>query len=228
MPRAPITIVIAEDNVIFARGLTELLNAMPEVTLCEAATDRDSALVAIQRHSPDVLITDLRMPPTSTDEGLQVAIRARAGNRKTGVIVFSQFSEPAVAARLLDVDDGGVGYLLKDRVGEPTDLLEAIVRVQAGGTVLDPVLVDALVTHQFPEGDPLAPLTAAERDVLRLMAQGYGNDGIANRLSVGRSAVEKHVTAVFRKLPIEGGPESNRRVRATLYYLTSSTSGPAA
>jgi DNA-binding NarL/FixJ family response regulator len=172
-----------------------------------------------------VVITDLRMPPTSTDEGLQVARRTRSISRKTGIIVFSQFAEPAVAAALLDVDGGGVGYLLKDRVGEPEDLLEAIIRVQAGGTVLDPALVDALVAHQYPADDPLAPLTAAERDVLRLMAQGYGNDGIADRLSVGRSAVEKHVTAVFRKLPIEGGPESNRRVRATLYYLTGASPG---
>jgi DNA-binding NarL/FixJ family response regulator len=201
---------------------------MPEVTLCEVATDRDTALVAIQRHSPDVVITDLRMPPTGTDEGLQVARRARSISRKTGIIVFSQFAEPAVAAALLDVDGGAVGYLLKDRVGEPTDLLDAIIRVQAGGIVLDPALVDALVAHQYPADDPLAPLTAAERDVLRLMAQGYGNDGIADRLSVGRSAVEKHVTAVFRKLPIEGGPESNRRVRATLYYLTSASPGASA
>ncbi|MCX6410234.1 MAG: response regulator transcription factor, partial [Actinobacteria bacterium] len=190
MQRAPITIVVAEDNAIFARGLAELLNVMPEVTLCEVATDRDTALVAIQRHSPDVVITDLRMPPTGTDEGLQVARRARSISRKTGIIVFSQFAEPAVAAALLDVDGGAVGYLLKDRVGEPTDLLEAIIRVQAGGIVLDPALVDALVAHQYPADDPLAPLTAAERDVLRLMAQGYGNDGIADRLRVGRSAVE--------------------------------------
>ena len=223
MPPAPISLVVAEDNAIFARGLADLLGAIPEVTLLEMATDRDTAVVAVQRHSPDVVITDLRMPPTSTDEGLQVAQRTRAHSRRTGVIVFSHFAEVAVAAALLGGDEQHTGYLLKDNVSHPAELLDAIRRVHAGGTVVDPVLVQALLEYENPDGDPLAPLTPAERDVLRLVAQGYGNDGIAQRLSVGRSAVEKHVTAVFRKLPIEGGPDGNRRVQATLYYLARTT-----
>jgi len=219
MPPPAISIVVAEDNAIFARGLTDLLGAMPEVAVLEVATDRDTAVVAVQRHSPDVVITDLRMPPTSTDEGLQVAQRARAHSRRTGVIVFSQFAEAPVAAALLAGGEDRCGYLLKDNVAAPADLLDAITRVHAGGTVIDPALLKALEAPATGHDDPLAPLTAAERDVMRLIAQGYGNEGIATQLSVGRSAVEKHVTAIFRKLPIDGGPGGNRRVQATLYYL---------
>ena len=222
MLRQAISIVVADDNAIFVHGLTELLGAMPEVALLEVANDRDTAVVAVQRHSPDVVITDLRMPPTHSNEGLQVAHRVRALSKRTGVILFSQFAEASVAAALLSGGEERCGYLLKDNVGSPAELLDAITRVHAGGTVIDPALLKALELHDTGHDDPLAPLTPAERDVMRLIAQGYGNDGIANQLSVGRSAVEKHVTAIFRKLPLEGGPDGNRRVQATLYYLASS------
>jgi DNA-binding NarL/FixJ family response regulator len=227
MPHAPISIVVAEDNAIFAHGLTELLGAMPEVAVLEVAGDRDTAVVAVQRHTPDVVITDLRMPPTSTDEGLQVAQRARAHSGRTGVIVFSQFAEAAVAATLLAGGESRCGYLLKDNVANPAELLDAIRRVHSGGTVIDAALVQALALQEAAHHDPLAPLTPAERDVMHLIAQGYGNDGIAKRLSVGRSAVEKHVTAIFRKLPIDAGPDGNRRVQATLYYLANTATAPS-
>lgn len=226
MPASPITIVVAEDNAIFARGLADLLGAIPEVTLLEMATDRDTAVAAIRRHSPDVVITDLRMPPTSTDEGLQVARRAHSHRARTGVIVFTQFAEVDVVARLLDDGASGRGYLLKDHVADPAELLDAIRRVAAGGTVVDPSLARELMNRERTGDDPIAHLTPTERDVLRLIAQGYGNDGIADRLSVSRSAVEKHVTTVFRKLPIEGGPGSNRRVQSVLFYLANCTPEP--
>lgn len=226
MPNAPITIVAAEDNAIFARGLADLLGAIPEVALVEMTADRDTAVAAIRRHSPDVVITDLRMPPTSTDEGLQVAHRAQTHRSQTGVILFTQYAEVEVAARLLEDGERGRGYLLKDNVADPAELLDAIRRVAAGGTVVDPVLARDLMSRAVHGDDPIGHLTPTERDVLRLVAQGYGNDGIAERLSVSRSAVEKHITTVFRKLPIDGGPGSNRRVQSVLFYLAKVAPGP--
>lgn len=221
MPTEPIRIVLGEDNPIITRGLTDLFSEFPEIDLVETAGDRDSLIAAVTRTAPDVVITDLRMPPTQTDEGLQAIRRVRTLNSEIGAVLLSQFADPAVADQLLATGERGTGYLLKDRIGEPREIVSAIRLVANGGTAIDPTLVQALMQRAVAEHDPLAALTRTERDVLRLVAHGLSNEGIAERLSIGVSAVEKHVSSIFRKLPLDGDEPTNRRVRAALFYLDS-------
>lgn len=224
MAIAPTRVIVGDDNPVFTRGLAEILSDAPEIDLVDVARDRDTLLASVGRHQPDLLLTDLRMPPTMTDEGLQVVRRARASQPDLSAIVLTQFTEPEVAHQLLSDGERGIGYLLKDRIGEPRELVSAIQLVARGGTAIDPSLVQALMQQAAAGPDPLGVLTRTERDVLRLVAEGLSNEGIAERLSIGRSAVEKHVSSIFRKLPLEGddGTSTNRRVRATLYYLDHS------
>lgn len=226
MATAPTRVIVGDDNPVFTRGLTEILSEAPEIDLVDVARDRDTLLASVGRHEPDLLLADLRMPPTMTDEGLQVVLRARAAQPALAAIMLTQFTEPEVAHRLLSDGERGIGYLLKDRIGEPRELVSAIQLVARGGTAIDPSLVQALMQQAYPGPDPLGALTRTERDVLRLVAEGLSNEGIAERLSTGRSAVEKHVSAIFRKLPLDSdeGISTNRRVRATLYYLDHATS----
>jgi DNA-binding NarL/FixJ family response regulator len=223
---APIRIVLGEDNPIITRGLTDLFGEVPEIDLVDSAPDRDSLIAAVTRHAPDVVVTDLRMPPTQTDEGLQAIRRVRAHHPEMGAVLLSQFADPAVADALLSTGERGTGYLLKDRIGDPREIVSAIRLVASGGTAIDPTLVQALMQRALGKEDPLAPLTRSERDVLRLVAHGLSNDGIADRLSIGVSAVEKHVSSIFRKLPLEGDEPTNRRVRAALFYLDSCSASP--
>ena len=223
---APIRIVLGEDNPIITRGLTDLFGEIPEIDLVDSAPDRDSLIAAVTRHAPDVVVTDLRMPPTQTDEGLQAIRRVRAHHPEMGAVLLSQFADPAVADALLSTGERGTGYLLKDRIGDPREIVSAIRLVASGGTAIDPTLVQALMQRALGKEDPLAPLTRSERDVLRLVAHGLSNDGIADRLSIGVSAVEKHVSSIFRKLPLEGDEPTNRRVRAALFYLDSCSTPP--
>lgn len=234
MRSAPIRLVLGEDNVILIRGLTDLIGEFPDIDLVEVARDRDTLIAAVARHEPDVLVTDLRMPPTQSDEGLQVIRRARSAQPGLGVILLSQFADPAVADALLATGERGTGYLLKDRLADPRELVSAIGLVADGGTAIDSALVQALLQRVTPDADPLAALTRSERDVLRLIAEGLSNEGIAGRLSIGLSAVEKHASSIFRKLPLDGDEPTNRRVRATLFYLahatpdaSAGTAGPA-
>jgi DNA-binding NarL/FixJ family response regulator len=219
MRSSAIRLVLGEDNAIMIRGLTDLIGEFPEIDLVEVARDRDTLATAVARHEPDVLMTDLRMPPTQVDEGLQVIRRARALQPGLGVLLLSQYADPAIADALLSTGERGTGYLLKDRLGDPRELVSAIALIADGGTAIDPALVQALLQRASAEEDPLGPLTRSERDVLRLIAVGLSNEGIAGRLSIGLSAVEKHASAIFRKLPLAGDEPSNRRVRATLFYL---------
>jgi len=223
---APIRIVLGEDNPIITRGLTDLFGEVPEIDLVDSAPDRDSLIAAVTRHAPDVVVTDLRMPPTQTDEGLQAIRRVRAHHPEMGAVLLSQFADPAVADALLSTGERGTGYLLKDRIGDPREIVSAIRLVASGGTAIDPTLVQALMQRALGKEDPLAPLTRSERDVLRLVAHGLSNDGIADRLSIGVSAVEKHVSSIFRKLPLDGDEPTNRRVRAALFYLDSCSAPP--
>jgi len=167
---------------------------------------------------PDVAIVDIRMPPTHTDEGLQAAKRIRERYPSVGVLVLSQYVEPAYAKALLEVRTDGVGYLLKDRVSDVAEFTDAVRRVAAGGSALDPAVVSQLVGRRRVD-DPLAELTTREREVLELMAEGRSNRGIAERLVVTERAVEKHVTNVFAKLGLAAAPEDHRRVRAVLALL---------
>ena len=210
-------IVIAEDAVLLRAGLTHLLVDAGEDVVA-AVGDGDDLLVAVERHQPDLAIVDVRMPPSHTDEGLRAALAIRARWPGVGILVFSQYVEERYATDLLAGDTAGVGYLLKDRVADVAEFLEAVRRVGAGGTALDPEVVAQLLARARRR-DPLASLTPRERDVLALMAEGRSNAAIAQTLVVSDGAVEKHVTNIFTKLDLPPTDHDHRRVLAVLRWL---------
>jgi DNA-binding NarL/FixJ family response regulator len=186
--------------------------------VCAAVGDADTLEAAVADHRPDVAVVDIRMPPTHTDEGLRAALRLRRDHPSTGVLVFSQFIETRYSARLLEGSASGVGYLLKDRVADVAEFADALARVAAGGTALDPEVVAQLLrARRHAKG--LAALTPREREVLALMAEGRSNAGIARGLVVTEGVVEKHVAAIFAKLGLPPSESDNRRVLAVLRYL---------
>jgi DNA-binding NarL/FixJ family response regulator len=210
-------VVIAEDAAMFRQGLVRLLEDRGH-QVCAAVADGEALLAAVAAHRPDVAVVDIRMPPTHTDEGLRAALRLRADHPETGVLVFSQYIETRYAARLLQGNAAGVGYLLKDRVADVAEFTEALGRVAAGGTALDPEVVSQLLgAGRHARG--LAGLTAREREVLSLMAEGRSNAGIADLLVISASVVEKHVASIFAKLGLPPAEGDNRRVLAVLRYL---------
>jgi DNA-binding NarL/FixJ family response regulator len=210
-------VVIAEDAAVFREGLVRLLEDRGH-QVCAAVADGEALLAAAATHRPDVAIVDIRMPPTHTDEGLRAALRLRADHPGTGVLVFSQYIETRYAARLLQGNAAGVGYLLKDRVADVAEFTEALARVAAGGTALDPEVVSQLLgAGRHARG--LAALTAREREVLSLMAEGRSNAGIAAMLVISAGVVEKHVASIFAKLGLPPAEGDNRRVLAVLRYL---------
>jgi DNA-binding NarL/FixJ family response regulator len=210
-------VVIAEDAAVFREGLVRLLEDRGH-QVCAAVADGEALLAAAAAHRPDVAVVDIRMPPTHTDEGLRAALRLRADHPETGVLVFSQYIETRYAARLLQGNAAGVGYLLKDRVADVAEFTEALTRVAAGGTALDPEVVSQLLgAGRHAPG--LAALTAREREVLSLMAEGRSNAGIANALVISAGVVEKHVASIFAKLGLPPAEGDNRRVLAVLRYL---------
>jgi DNA-binding NarL/FixJ family response regulator len=208
-------VVIVEDAVLLRAGLTRLL-ADHGHEVCATAGDGPSALAAVAEHRPDVAIVDVRMPPTHTDEGLRVALALRRDFPGTGILVFSQYVETTYTARLLAGGAAGIGYLLKDRVGDIAEFTEALSRVASGGTALDPEVVSSLMRAQRAG---LAALTPRERQVLSLMAEGRSNSGIAAALVLTEGAVEKHIASIIAKLALDSVPEDNRRVLAVLRYL---------
>jgi DNA-binding NarL/FixJ family response regulator len=210
-------VVIAEDAAMFREGLVRLLEDRGH-QVCAAVADGEALLATVAAHRPDVAVVDIRMPPTHTDEGLRAALRLRADHPETGVLVFSQYIETRYAARLLQGNAAGVGYLLKDRVADVAEFTEALGRVAAGGTALDPEVVSQLLgAGRHARG--LAGLTAREREVLSLMAEGRSNAGIADLLVISASVVEKHVASIFAKLGLPPAEGDNRRVLAVLRYL---------
>ena len=210
-------VVIAEDAALFREGLARLIESRGHEVAVSVA-DGAALVAAVARHRPDVVVADVRMPPTHTDEGLRAAIDLRRAHPRLGVLVLSQYIETRYAARLLEDNAAGIGYLLKDRVADVADFAEALERVAAGGTALDPEVVSQLVrSSQQTEG--LAELTPRERDVLALMAEGRSNAGIAAALVVSASVVEKHVASIFAKLRLPPSEADNRRVLAVLRYL---------
>jgi DNA-binding NarL/FixJ family response regulator len=212
-------VVIAEDAALFREGLVRLLEDRGH-QVCAAVADGDALLEAVAAQHPEVAVVDIRMPPTHTDEGLRAALQLRRDHPGTGVLVFSQYIETRYAARLLAGDAAGVGYLLKDRVADVAEFVDALARVAAGGTALDPEVVSQLLgASRHVHG--LAALTAREREVLSLMAEGRSNAGIAGALVVSVGAVEKHVASVFDKLGLPPSEGDNRRVLAVLRYLGS-------
>jgi DNA-binding NarL/FixJ family response regulator len=210
-------VVIAEDAAMMREGLIRLL-ADRGHQVCAAVTDGEALLTAVAEHGPDVAVVDIRMPPTHTDEGLRAAIDIRRDHPATGVLVFSQYIEPRYAARLLEGGAAKMGYLLKDRVADVAEFVDALARVAAGGTALDPEVVGQLLRAGRPGLDML---TLREREVLALMAEGRSNAGIAASLSISTGSVEKHVAGIFAKLDLPPSQGDNRRVLAVLHYLRS-------
>jgi DNA-binding NarL/FixJ family response regulator len=217
--RAPLRVVIAEDAALFREGLVRLIEDHGN-HVCAAVADGDALLAAVAEHDPDVAVADIRMPPTHTDEGLQAALAIRGLHPRTGVLVLSQYIETRYAVRLLEGHAAGVGYLLKERVADVAEFTDALARVAAGGTALDPEVVGQLL-RASRRADGLAGLTQRERDVLALMAEGRSNAGVASALVVSPGTVEKHVASIFGKLGLAAGEGDNRRVLAVLRYLGS-------
>jgi DNA-binding NarL/FixJ family response regulator len=215
----PITVVIAEDNVLLREGLTRLLNESG-FEVAGQAGDAEDLIRKVGAHRPDVAVVDVRMPPTHTDEGLRAARTIRSEHPGTAVLVLSQYVEEAYALELLSESTERTGYLLKDRVSDVDAFLDAVRRVAGGGSALDPEVVSLLLGRRRRE-DPLEPLTAREREVLGLMAEGRSNAAIAEALVVTERAVEKHVTSIFSKLDLVPTVEDHRRVLAVLAYLRS-------
>ena len=212
-------VVIAEDAAMMREGLSRLLTDRGH-EVCAAVADSEALLEAVAAHRPDAAVVDIRMPPTHTDEGLRAALELRDRFPQTGVLVFSQYIETRYSSQLLRGGASGVGYLLKDRVADVAEFAEALARVAAGGTALDPEVVSQLLiaSHRAPG---MATLTPREREVLALMAEGRSNAGIAAALVLSAGAVEKHVASIFGKLGLRPSESDNRRVLAVLRHLGS-------
>jgi DNA-binding NarL/FixJ family response regulator len=210
-------VTVAEDSVLLREGLSRLL-AEAGFEVVDAVGDGESLLRSIAAQQPDVVVADVRMPPTHSDEGLRAALVIRSRWPSVAVLVLSQYVEERYATELLAGDTRGVGYLLKDRVADVDTFVEALHRVRAGGTALDPEVVSQIFARSR-RAAPLAALTRRERDVLALMAEGRSNAGIAAELVVGEGAVEKHISGIFGKLALPAAPTDHRRVLAVLRYL---------
>jgi DNA-binding NarL/FixJ family response regulator len=214
-----IRVVLAEDGVLLREGLAGLLDRFGLVTVA-AVGDARALAVAVREHSPDLVITDIRMPPTHTSEGLRAAVELRRERPGLPVVVLSHYVQDGYAGELLDSGDGiGVGYLLKDRVGDIEDFIGALRRVAAGATVIDPQVVRQLVRRQR---NPLAALSAREREVIALIAEGQSNAAIGRQLVISEPAVGKHVGNILAKLRLPQTDDTNRRVLAVLAYLRNS------
>jgi DNA-binding NarL/FixJ family response regulator len=210
-------IVIAEDSVLLRAGLTRLLDEAGEKVVA-AVGDAASLLDVVARHQPDLAIIDVRMPPDLTDDGLRAAIQIRRHWPDVGILVLSQYVEEAYATELIALGTDGLGYLVKDRVAEVADFVDAVRRVGSSGTALDPEVVAQLLARSRRQ-DPLERLSARERDVLALMAEGRSNTAIAKTLVVSDGAVEKHVSNIFAKLDLPPAEHDHRRVLAVLRWL---------
>ncbi len=214
-------VVLAEDNLLVREGVQRLLDAEPDIEVVASCGDLDALLRAVDDARPDVVLTDIRMPPTGSDEGIRAAESLRARHPSVGVVVLSQHDDAAYAVALLGGGSGRRAYLLKDRVADPASLVAAIREVARGGSVVDPVVVERLIAAQARAArSPLSELTPREREVLSEMAQGKNNAAIARTLVLTPRAVEKHINAIFSKLPLEEEPDVDRRVKAVLLYLS--------
>jgi DNA-binding NarL/FixJ family response regulator len=213
-------IVFAEDDYLVREGTAALLAEVGEVEVVAAVADRDGLLAAVEEHEPDAVLTDIRMPPTKTTEGIDAARRIREEHPETGVVVLSQYAEEDYAYELLKDGAEGLGYLLKERVADVEEIVRALRDVAAGGSVLDPKVVEGLVARRDREArSPLAHLTDREREVLSLMAEGKNNAAIAASLYLTERAVEKHINSLFHKLGLSEEPNVHRRVMAVLTFL---------
>jgi DNA-binding NarL/FixJ family response regulator len=221
----PVRVVIADDHALLRQGVVSLLEEHGFDVVAQAG-DADDLVRKVGAHRPDVAIIDIRMPPTNTDDGLRAAVRIRDTHPDVGVLVLSQYIEADYALELIGADARGVGYLLKDRVADVEEFAGAVRRVAGGGSVLDPEVVRWMLGRQT-ETSVLAELTAREREVLALVAEGCSNQGVAQRIFITQRAVEKHVTAILSKLGLPAEPEAHRRVLAVLAYLGDASTPPA-
>jgi DNA-binding NarL/FixJ family response regulator len=215
-----VRVVLAEDNLLMREGIVSVLALSDEIDLVDTCADYDSLLASVAEHGPDVVVTDIRMPPTQTDEGIRAASEIRESNPDVGVVVLSQYVEPDYAMRLFEEGSDGRAYLLKERVGDVEELARAIVRVADGGSVVDPKVVDALIDART-DATPtvLDRLTEREGEVLAEIAKGGTNVAVGEALFISPRSVEKHVNSIFMKLDLSHETDTNRRVRAVLLYL---------
>jgi DNA-binding NarL/FixJ family response regulator len=218
---ATIRVVLAEDHVLLREGISRLIDASDDFELVGVASDLPQLLAVVSEQAPDVVITDIRMPPTGTDEGIQAAAWLRQNRPRVGVVVLSQYAVPAYAVALLEHGSAGRAYLLKERVASVDELARAIRAVAQGGSVIDPLVVDELVKARSQRHlSPLASLTVRESEILAEMAQGKSNAAIAAALTVTERAVEKHTNSIFAKLGLSEERDVNRRVKAVLLFLS--------
>jgi DNA-binding NarL/FixJ family response regulator len=217
----PVTIrvALAEDNTLLREGIARLLERADDIELVGTAADRPELEALVEKTSPDLVVTDIRMPPTGTDEGIQIAARLREERPEVGVVVLSQYADPGYALALLEGGSEGRAYLLKERVSEVDELLAAIREVARGGSVIDSKVVESLVSTKRPAHSDLDRLTPREREILSEMAQGKSNAAIASSLILSTRAVEKHTNSIFSKLGLTEEPDVNRRVKAVLLFL---------
>jgi DNA-binding NarL/FixJ family response regulator len=214
-------VVFADDNYLVREGVSALLAEAEDIELVDVVSDGVQLLASVAAHSPDAVLTDIRMPPTHTDEGIEAAGQIRAAHPEVGVVVLSQYVEEDYAFGLLTDGVAGRGYLLKERVSDLDELVRALHEVARGGSALDPLVVEALLARRADDG-PLVRLTDREREVLAIMATGRNNSTIARTLFMSDRAVEKHIGAVFQKLGLVEEHETNRRVMAVLAFLEAS------
>jgi DNA-binding NarL/FixJ family response regulator len=212
-----VRVALAEDSVLLREGIARLLTEAG----CEVvgqSPDADDLMLKVRSYSPDIVIVDIRLPPTHNDEGLRAALEIREKHPGVGVLVLSQYVEVGLAMKLLANDAEGVGYLLKDRIRDVDEFVNAVRRVADGGSALDPIIVQTLLSRERPD-DPVARLTPREREVLELMAAGSSNQGIADKLVISLGAVEKYVSTIFGKLGLPSSGSESRRVLAVLLFL---------
>ena len=213
-------VVLADDNYLVREGITALLAEVEEIELVESVGDPQSLLASVRQHQPDAVLTDIRMPPTHTTEGIDAAKQIRAEHPSIGVVVLSQYVEEEYALALLSDGVAGLGYLLKERVSDVTELVRALDDVARGGSALDPKIVESLMMRRPAEtSSPLRGLTEKELAVLEQMAAGRTNASISKTLYMSERSVEKHISAVFLKLGLDDEGESNRRVMAVLAFV---------
>jgi DNA-binding NarL/FixJ family response regulator len=216
----PIKVILAEDSYLVREGVRRMLENEPDIELLAVCEDYDSLLSAIANTKPDVVLTDIRMPPTGTDEGIRAAERLRQVWPAAGVVLLSQYADPGYALAFLERGTEGRAYLLKERVADLDQLLAAIREVAQGGSVIDPKVVEALVASRSRAApSPLARLTPREREVLSLLAEGRSNAAVAEGLVLSERAVEKHINSIFAKLNLPETRDAHRRVKAVLLFL---------
>ncbi len=226
-PRLPIRVIIAEDSYVIREYLTATLSAAPEIELVAVCTNGQELASAISTCPSEVILTDIRMPPSGAEEGIRIATQLRASHPDVGVVVLSQYAEPSYALALLDESSSRRGYLLKERIRDRGELIRAIETVARGGSVLDPMIVDVLIEARTREAKSrLSQLTARELQLLAEIATGKSNGAIADSLGLTKRAVEKHVNSIFSKLSLPQTDDVSRRVKATLIYLAEESTNP--